>query len=173
MTSDNKSVFHKKFFNEYNAHMKKIFVFAGLILAAIVFSACGSADEIQQTRNEFYEGGSNLKIKVESKNAVVVYELHDSTAARELILQLPLEIEVENYGSNEKIFYPPKKLSTDGLKPADYREGTLGYFEPWHDVVMYYDRFSAYPGLYDLGTCVSGLDSIKNLSGTIKISVVE
>ena len=38
-----------------------------------------------------------MKIKVESKNAVVIYELHDSTAAQDLIAQLPLEIEVEDY----------------------------------------------------------------------------
>lgn len=152
--------------------MKKLFLFAGLILAAVILSACGSAGEIHES-NSNYEGGSNLKIKVESKNAVVIYELHDSTAAQDLIAQLPLEIEVEDYSTNEKIFYPTKKLSVDGLQLAQYRQGTLGYFEPWNDVVMYYDRFSAFPGLYDLGTCVSGFDSIKNLSGGVKISVVE
>ena len=41
-----------------------------------------------------------------------VYELNNSQAAAELYDQLPLTLEVEDYSTNEKIFYPPEALDT-------------------------------------------------------------
>ena len=86
---------------------------------------------------------------------------------------LPMDVEVENYGSNEKIFYPEKKIATKGGKEGSGKAGDLALFSPWGNVVMYYGDFSSYPGLYHLGEAESGSDKVKKLSGKLHIEVVE
>lgn len=116
----------------------------------------------------------NLKIRVSGSDGVIVFELNDSTAARSLYEQLPLAVQVDNYGGNEKIFYPPKKLETEDTPLTDGGEaGGLAYFAPWDDVVMYYGSFGPYSGLYELGTAVSGSEVIGKLSGEILIEAAE
>ena len=70
---------------------------------------------------------------------------------------------------NGKIFYPPKKLNTDATPQADAKAGTLAYYAPWGDVVMFYGSFGSAAGLYELGHAVSGSDYIQNMSGTIEV----
>lgn len=113
--------------------------------------------------------GEKMKISVTSNGDTTVFELNNSDASKQLYNQLPLDIEVENFGSNEKIFYPPEKLSTTNTPMANAKNGTLAYYAPWGDVVMFYKDFGSAGGLYDLGKVVSGLEYIKNMSGTIKV----
>lgn len=111
-----------------------------------------------------------MRISVNANGDVVVYELNGSRAARDLYAQLPLGIKVEDYGGKEKIFYPPKKLATADTPPArDARAGTLAYYAPWGDVVMFYDRFGSAAGLYELGRAVSGHEHIEHLTGTVRV----
>lgn len=109
-------------------------------------------------------------ITVQSGDIVIPFALSDSQAAKDLLAQLPLEIEVENFSSNEKIFYPPEKLDTTNAPIAEGGTGTLAYYAPWGDVVMFYDSFSSNGSLYQLGKAVSGAGQIGGLSGTIRIT---
>lgn len=43
-------------------------------------------------------------------------------------------------------------------------------WEPWGDVVMFYDDFGAAGGLYELGRAVSGEELIESMSGTVEIT---
>lgn len=110
-----------------------------------------------------------MVINVTANGETTVFRLNDSTAARELYAQLPLSIKVENCSNDEKIFYPPKKLNTDGTPNADAKAGTLAYYAPWGDVVMFYGNFGSAPGLYELGHAVSGSEYISGMAGTIRI----
>lgn len=110
-----------------------------------------------------------MKIKVTDGTHTVVFELNDSKAAKSLYDQLPLTLGVENYSDDEKIFYP-EKLDTSDPVDADAKKGTLAYFSPWGDVVMYYRDYGSYPGLYELGQAVSGAEEIEHLSGTLQIT---
>ena len=110
-----------------------------------------------------------MKINVKADGNTTVFELNNSPAAKELYSQLPLSITVENYSNNEKIFYPSKKLDTTDTPLADARAGTLAYYAPWGDVVMFYGRFGSAPGLYELGHAVSGSEYIQGMSGTIRV----
>jgi hypothetical protein len=111
-----------------------------------------------------------MKISVKANGNIAVFELNISPAAKDLYAQLPLSIAVENYSNNEKIFYPPKKLNTTDTPPADGdRAGTLAYYAPWGDVVMFYKEFSSAPGLYVLGHVSSGREYIPEMSGTIRV----
>ena len=111
----------------------------------------------------------NMQINIITNNNTIVYELNNSQAAKELYEQLPLTITVEDYSNNEKIFYPPKKLNTSGTPLANAQSGTLAYYAPWGDVVMFYDDFGSASGLYELGNVISGGEHIKNMSSRIQI----
>jgi hypothetical protein len=111
-----------------------------------------------------------MKISVKSNGKTTEFELNNSPAAKDLYAQLPLSITVENYSNNEKIFYPPKKLNTTDTPLADGgQSGTLAYYAPWGDVVIFYKGFSSAPGLYELGHVTSGSEYITEMSGTIQI----
>jgi hypothetical protein len=111
-----------------------------------------------------------LRISVTAGDKTVVFELNASGAARDLARQLPLTLKVEDYGGIEKIFYPPKKLSTDDTPLAtDNPPGSLAYYAPWGDVAMFYGHFGSAAGLYALGRALEGGGEISGLSGTISI----
>lgn len=113
------------------------------------------------------------QISVQFGNSTVIYELNDSVAADSLYEQLPLTIEVEDYSTNEKIFYPPQTLDTDNTPLAQAGAGTLAYYAPWGDVVLFYGDYNENLSLYELGQVVSGGDLVSEMSGTITVAVVE
>ncbi|AKB31030.1 Conserved domain protein precursor [Methanosarcina siciliae HI350] len=129
---------------------------------------------IQIEKNELSqeERETKMRISIQANGETTIYELNDGKAAKELYEQLPLTIDVEDYSNNEKIFYPPKKLDTTNTPMANAQFGTLAYYAPWGDVVMFYDRFGSAGGLYELGDVISGGEHIKNMSGTILIEKV-
>ena len=110
-----------------------------------------------------------MKIRVMCNDKITVFELNNSPAARALYGQLPLNITVKPYDDNEMIFYPPKKLEVGDTPLADARAGTLAYYAPWGDVVMFYGSFGRAAGLYELGHAVSGSEHIRGMSGTIRV----
>ena len=113
--------------------------------------------------------GPAMQITVRANKKTIVFELSDSRAARDLYAQLPLTVAVENFSSNEKIFHLPKKLNTADTPRANAQPGTLAYYAPWGNVVMFYGKFGSAPGLYELGHAVSGSGYIEEISGTIRV----
>lgn len=110
-----------------------------------------------------------MKVNVKAKGDSTLFELNNSPTAREFYAQLPLSIKVENYSSNEKIFYLPKKLNTADAPRANAETGTLAYYAPWGNVVMFYGRFGSAAGLYELGHAVSGSEHIREMSDIIEL----
>ena len=119
------------------------------------------------------EAAQARTIEVRSGETVVTYALEDNAAADALLAQLPLTIEIEDYSTNEKIFYPPQALDTAGAPAASGDAGVLAYYEPWGDVVLFYDDFSENASLFALGRAVSGAESIRDLTGTVTVAVAE
>ena len=116
----------------------------------------------------------DLRIQVSGEDQTILFELNDSAGAESLYEQLPLTILIEDYGGNEKIFYPPQKLETEDTPLTEGGgAGGLAYFEPWGNVVMYYGDFGPYSGLYELGKAVSGSEAIGELSGEVFVEAVE
>ncbi|MCH1983128.1 hypothetical protein MCG98_11180 [Ruminococcus sp. OA3] len=131
--------------------------------------------ESEETTSEPEETRADtLQIRVEGKEGQdIVFRLNDSPAANTLYEQLPLSIQIEDYSHNEKIFYPPNELETSKTPLAEGPAGTLAYYAPWGNVVLYYGECGGAGGLYELGEAVSGADQIENLSGEIQINMVE
>ena len=115
------------------------------------------------------EQALSRRILVQFGENTVVYELNDSTAADSLYEQLPLTIEVEDYSTNEKIFYPPEELDTSNSPLAQGGAGTLAYYAPWGDVVMFYGDYGENSSLFELGQAVLGGELVSEMSGTITI----
>ena len=114
-----------------------------------------------------------MRIQIESETVTILCELNDSQAAADLVVQLPLTTEVENFSTNEKTFYPPENLDISDAQLANAEKGTLAYYSPWADVVLFYDHFGQGSQLYELGQVIDGIDEIEALSGTITITVSE
>ena len=111
-----------------------------------------------------------MQINVKANGKTTVFELNDSPAAKDLYAQLPLNIKVENYSDNEKIFYPPEKLkTTDTPQAKGGQAGTLAYYAPWGNVVMFFGSFGSAAGLYELGHTISGSEYIRGMSGRSKV----
>ena len=90
-----------------------------------------------------------------TNNQTIEIELNNSPAANDLYNQLPLSIDLEDYSTNEKIFYPPNKLNTESTPKATPKIGTL-----------------ANNDLYELGHIISGEDILSELSGTVTIETM-
>ena len=84
------------------------------------------------------EEDENMKIKVSDGTNTIVYELNTTSAAKSLYNMLPMEVEVQNYSNNEKIFYPTADISyaADCIE-GDCPVGTLALFSPWGNLVLF------------------------------------
>lgn len=131
------------------------------------------AEWIEETGLNKDDQTSDMKIKVSDGENIVIFQLNSTSAARSLFNMLPIEVEVENYSNNEKIFYPTPALQygNDCIE-GDCPAGTIALFSPWGNVVMYYAPASRYSGLYILGHAIEDAHLIKNLSGTIRVEPV-
>lgn len=114
-----------------------------------------------------------MRIRIEANGNEIIFELNDSQAAKELYNQLPLTVENEDFSNNEKTFYPPQKLDISDAPFTDGSTGTLAYYEPWGDVVLFYGSYEPNDALYSLGTAVSGREFISEISGEMVISQEE
>lgn len=112
-------------------------------------------------------------ISVQYQGQEILYELNDSLAAKALLEQLPLTVEIKDFSTNEKIFYPPEGLDVSDAPLASGGSGILAYYAPWKDIVMFYDDFDSNGSLYELGKIVSGENVILQLEGMVTISKVE
>lgn len=122
---------------------------------------------------EYCKGLCTTRIQVTDGTHTIIYQLNDSPSAKSLYEMLPLETEVENYGSNEKIFYPEEAIDTTNGIEGGGEAGGLALFSPWGNVVMYYGSYSSYPGLFILGEAVEGADQVKDLTGIIYVEAVK
>ena len=128
---------------------------------------------IEIAANNQTQGTKTMQIKVSTGDTTTVFKLNDSNAAKALYAQLPMTIDVEDYGGKETIFYPPKKLDTAKTPQANAKAGTLAYYAPWGDVVMFYKNFGSASGLYELGEAVSGAENIEKMHGKVEIEKVD
>ena len=141
--------------------MKKAIIALFLFTAILTSSMAGGEDVMTR------------RISVTGNTGRVVFELNDSNAADDLWSQLPFDVEVENFSNNEKIFYPENELDTANTPLAEGGAGTLAYYRPWGNVVMFYGSFNPNSSLYGLGRAVEGGNLILSLSGTLRIEKAE
>ena len=132
--------------------MKKILYIFLLITTMCTVSSCNdnstspeaapSENEAAGSNGDAGSGDDARFISVQTENGSIIYQLNDSAATESLYQQLPITVESEDFSTNEKIFYPPQELNTDNCPLAAGGSGTLAYYQPWGDVVMFYGNYS-------------------------------
>lgn len=87
--------------------------------------------------------------------------LDDKPSSRELVAMLPLDLKIDDYSSNEKIAYLPRKLTRIKDEPfGNARPGDIAYYAPWGNLVFYYSGYQYSKGLIRLGRFDDGFQPL-------------
>lgn len=87
--------------------------------------------------------------------------LEGNPSSRDLLSMLPLTLTIEDYSTNEKIAYLPRKLTERGAAPFQGEAlGDLCYYAPWGNLVFYHDRYRCSAGLIRLGRLNAGIQPL-------------
>ena len=113
----------------------------------------------------------NLKIVLKSSNGEAAAILDDTAAARSFAAQLPLTLNLEDYGGREKVAKLPKPLDIRGAPSgSDGKKGEISYFAPWNNFVIYYGYQPYYEGIVRLGVIEGDVNSVAK-DGQIRIEL--
>ncbi|WP_409527283.1 cyclophilin-like fold protein [Rhizobium lentis] len=105
-------------------------------------------------------GGFDVKIRLTFGEHTMTATLYDNASDRDFASLLPLELEIKDFGSNEKIAYLPRKLTVEGHGPfSDERPYDLCYYMPWGNLAMFYADYK-HPGLVRLGRFDDGFEAL-------------
>jgi hypothetical protein len=120
---------------------------------------------------ESQESRMNIRIKIGDQSFGATLE--DSPAARDLVAQLPVMVEMSDHGGVEKTGPLPRPLSLEGQpEGADPDVGDLGYYAPGNDLVLYYGDQSYYPGIVLLGRMDGdAAERIADIDGSVTVTV--
>lgn len=152
-------------------HFIKILAVMGLLLCAGCTRQRQTAGKNNPTDRGTVKEESTMEIMIQDEHDTTVrFVLFSSPAAKSFYEQLPLRVNVEDYSDNEKIFHPLKELETQDTPQAVASSGTLAYYKPWNNIVLFYENGQPSDTLYALGEAVSGKDNIKRLQGMINIT---
>jgi hypothetical protein len=123
-------------------------------LGAIVANALMMRVAFGQTAQDAAPGQekTNMKIRIEFNGASMTATLDDNPSARDFASILPLDLTIDNYSTNEKIAYLPRKLTEEGSGPfGNERPGDLCYYAPWGNLAFFYAGYRYSGGLIRLG----------------------
>ncbi|MBB4143137.1 cyclophilin-like fold protein [Rhizobium rhizoryzae] len=124
---------------------------AAAILPTRVFSQNGPDDQER----------TDVKIRLIFDTHTMTATLYDNPSARDFVSMLPLQLEIDDFGSNEKIAYLPRKLTVDGHGSfSNERPYDLCYYMPWGNLAMFYADYK-HPGLVRLGRFDEGYEALR------------
>jgi hypothetical protein len=112
---------------------------------------------------------SEVKIRIKFPDQVFTVTLIDHLPAREFLAMLPLQLNVSDFASSEKIAYLPNMLTLVGMPVGtDAKAGDLAYYAPWGNLALFYKSTPYAKGLVQLGQ----IDDAKESLGAQKDSMV-
>ena len=116
---------------------------------------------------------NRMTIQITIDDQTFAATLQDSAAARDLVAQLPVTVEMTDHGGVEKTGPLPAPLSLEGQpEGADPDVEDLGYYAPGNDLVLYYGDQSYYPGIVILGRLdADAAPRIAAMDGTVTATV--
>ena len=102
-----------------------------------------------------------MKIRIAFNGHAFTATLHDNPSARDLASMLPLDLTIDDYSTNEKIAYLPRKLTEEGSGPfSNEAPGDLCYYAPWGNLAFFYAVYHYSSGLIRLGRLESGIEPL-------------
>jgi hypothetical protein len=135
-----------------------------LAITALAVAAAGTSAEPNPERS--------MQIRIHAGNDVIPITLDDNRAAREFAAQLPLTLELRDYGKNEKIADLPRRIDV-AEAPAAHRPsaGDVAYYSPWGNLAIFVaDGHRSDEGLVRLGRVERGLDALR-ARGAMKVTI--
>lgn len=141
--------------------MKTLFFI--IFLGALGCICCAPNEENQSTEQQLII--EDMKLKITIGDIVLTATLYDNPTSRDFISMLPITTPLEDYASTEKIFYPERKLSTEGAPSGfDPSVGDITYYAPWGDVAIFYKDFGHAKGLISMGRIDNdGIEQLRKL----------
>jgi hypothetical protein len=101
-----------------------------------------------------------MKIRLTFGDHTMTATLYDNASARDFASLLPLDLEIKDFGSNEKIANLPRKLTVEGNEPfSNERPYDLCYYMPWGNLAMFYADYK-HTGLVRLGRFDDGFEAL-------------
>lgn len=151
--------------------MKNLMYILMLVSTCLQGYACTIRDKNsvkQELQNDlsYNVKGMKLKITIDGKTATAV--LYDNPTTRDFVAQLPLTVNMDDFGGKEKIFYPPKQLSTaERNAVSDPKVGDINVYAPWGNIAVFYGSYSGSRDLIRIGRIIEGIETF-DVSGSIK-----
>lgn len=125
-----------------------------LLGGAFLVTACSAATPPAATHPQTPERTMRITLTIGSD--VVAAELVDNSATRDLLAQLPMKLDFEDFHATEKISYLPKKLDLSEMGPAGKAQaGDLMYYVPWGNLAVFYRGYTPSRDLARLGRIVA------------------
>jgi hypothetical protein len=131
----------------------------GALLAGVVMPRQASA---QPKNNSAGQEPSGMRVRLTFNDQSMIASLYDNPSARDFVSILPRDnLTIDNYGSNEKITYLPRKLTEEGSGPfGNEAPGDLCYFAPWGNLALFYAGYRWSNGLIRLGRFEGGFEPL-------------
>ncbi len=114
-----------------------------------------------------------MRIQITVGDQRFAASLDESAAARDLLAQLPVDVDMIDHGGVEKTGRLPSPLSLEGQPSgADPDVGDLGYDAPGNDLVLYYGDQSYYDGIVVLGRLEGdAVERIARIDGSVTTTI--
>jgi hypothetical protein len=98
-----------------------------------------------------------MRIRCRFEDQSFTVTLLENPAAREFAAILPLDLKIEDYSTNEKIAYLPRKLTQEGSGSfSNGAAGDLCYYAPWGNLAFFHSSYKYSSGLVRLGRLDDG-----------------
>jgi hypothetical protein len=133
-----------------------------LLAAALVGAAMPHAAPAQTAPHNTTDlEGTRMKIRIAFNGRDFTATLDDTPSALDLASMLPLDLTIDDYSTNEKIAYLPRKLTEDGSGPfTNEAPGDLCYYVPWGNLAFFYAGYRYSKGLIRLGRLDGGIEPL-------------
>ncbi|MFE0014105.1 cyclophilin-like fold protein [Mesorhizobium sp. NPDC059054] len=141
-----------------------------LLSSAIAAALMPRVAFTQQERDPNNQDPTDMRIQMTFDGRKMTATLYDNPSARDFYAMLPLDLKIEDFSSNEKIAYLPRKLTEEGSgRFGNERPYDLCYYVPWGNLAMFYDDYR-YPGLIRLGRFDEGYEAL-HLQGEFPLRI--
>ena len=100
-----------------------------------------------------------MKIRIAFGDHGLTAALYGNPSARDLESMLPLDLVIDDYSTNEKIAYLPRRLTEEGRGAfTNEAPGDLCYYAPWGNLAFFYAGYRYSRGLIRLGRLDGGFE---------------